>query len=751
MDEYLQPVGTVISIDGLKIEKALELACKLNNNSINFAKLIECRRNGDKEVIVFDVDVEVSQIQVHKIRPKERIAVTFYASDNIHPAIEALRSDFPRVPHLNLHMQEFPRNLCLYDQQYVDLKRRWTANRLVHDLRTWLALNAKGNLHQADQPLEPLLMNFEGFIILPHNLYKTENLSHRIYVLANLSTNPDHPFLVTTCDIPDDIPERPKERYVVSVHNCLPQVHGTIRRHPITLSGIADMTSEAGIDILEELRERLQQWKDEGREVLDSQLILLISFPKTRTKQGEVENTEIWAFKLKDKIGAIGEKIDLWKIINGSPGAILKPDLSQRGSNIFTDILNVSYELTRAMASEMNGRSVICNPNICAIGVGAFGSQLVINLARIGFGTWTLIDNDILMPHNVARHALTSSFVGMRKAEAIAYISNSVVSDCSPFSAIVGDVVASGKKTKEISDVFMKSDIILDMTASVTVARRISCDIDSKARRISLFLSPSGTDLILIAEDKRRVCSLDALEMQYYRSIYEDIRLENHLKLKGGSHRYGQSCSDITSTLPQDLIALHAALGARAIEKLIKEKSACISVWRADDIGNVERVDITTEPVIKCVIGKWNVITDKGVIKKLEKYRQAKLPNETGGILIGSFDMERKLLYLIDALPSPPDSEEWPTLYIRGCKDLQDIVSSIQEKTNGMVEYVGEWHSHPRKARTAPSDDDCKVFLWITNLMGQDGLPATMMIVGDGDQVSLFVGEMVNEENLIRG
>ena len=56
----------------------------------------------------------------------------------------------------------------------------------------------------------------------------------------------------------------------------------------------------------------------------------------------------------------------------------------------------------------------------------------------------------------------------------------------------------------------------------------------------------------------------------------------------------------------------------------------------------------------------------EALLAKLSSLREPKLPNETGGVLLGSFDVERRILYIADALPSPPDSEEWPTLYIRG-------------------------------------------------------------------------------------
>jgi hypothetical protein len=103
--------------------------------------------------------------------------------------------------------------------------------------------------------------------------------------------------------------------------------------------------------------------------------------------------------------------------------------------------------------------------------------------------------------------------------------------------------------------------------------------------------------------------------------------------------------------------------------------------------------------------------------------------------------MQRQIAYVVDALPSPPDSQEWPTLYIRGCKELPTKVEEIIQSTAGNLGYVGEWHSHPEGAATSPSGDDRKVFAWLTERMDAEGKPAMMMIVGD-NEIRLFLCEM---------
>lgn len=107
--------------------------------------------------------------------------------------------------------------------------------------------------------------------------------------------------------------------------------------------------------------------------------------------------------------------------------------------------------------------------------------------------------------------------------------------------------------------------------------------------------------------------------------------------------------------------------------------------------------------MLECRIFDWQVKLDVAIADRLQALRESKLPNETGGVLIGSFDLERRIAYVIDTIPSPPDSEEWPTLYIRGSKGLRHQVEKIVQKTDGALQYVGEWHSHPAGCSTLPS------------------------------------------------
>jgi proteasome lid subunit RPN8/RPN11 len=121
---------------------------------------------------------------------------------------------------------------------------------------------------------------------------------------------------------------------------------------------------------------------------------------------------------------------------------------------------------------------------------------------------------------------------------------------------------------------------------------------------------------------------------------------------------------------------------------------------------------------------------DRGLLDRLRRQRAERLPSETGGVLVGSFDAQRQIVHVVEAIPSPADSEEWPTLYVRGAKGLADRLRRIQDHTLGQLRYVGEWHSHPDGYGCDPSDDDRQVLDWLSENMEAEGLPGVMAIVG---------------------
>ncbi|MEX2219392.1 MAG: hypothetical protein WD749_11625 [Phycisphaerales bacterium] len=108
-------------------------------------------------------------VLANDIRGIERVAAVFEASDRDYPEVLALRNDFPLVLHLNQREREFPRSLCLYDRVWAEVRVTWTAPAFLERVRWWLAGTAQGSLHGDDQQLEPLLVSWGYWLVLPPN------------------------------------------------------------------------------------------------------------------------------------------------------------------------------------------------------------------------------------------------------------------------------------------------------------------------------------------------------------------------------------------------------------------------------------------------------------------------------------------------------------------------------------------------------------------------------------------------------
>jgi len=125
------------------------------------------------------------------------------------------------------------------------------------------------------------------------------------------------------------------------------------------------------------------------------------------------------------------------------------------------------------------------------------------------------------------------------------------------------------------------------------------------------------------------------------------------------------------------------------------------------------------------------------VIKKMMDHRSIKLPVETGGVLIGGFDLYNKIVYIVDIIPSPKDSVEEPYSYIRGFEGLSEKVEKINNVSGRRLDYVGEWHTHQKGVR--PSQLDKLALNEQVAEMSLAGLPAIMIIIGDKGKYKILL------------
>lgn len=726
-EDFTEAPGEVISPGALTIPKARELAGVMASGLLPYVRFVESRRDGDHELVVLDVEPEVPQRPVHDIRRVERIAVRFDPKDRLAPDPLALRIDFPQVPHTNFRVEEHPRSLCLFEERYEDQKPRWTAAMFAKQLHRWLSRTARGELHESDQPLEPFFVGSLTPIVLPERFYGTERIDALVRLVITAVPHRQNEFAFIAAEGEPQTEGGSEFPFMGMMVEGEPRTHGVIRLQPTNLGQLHDYLTEVGYDLVGNLKAQIKGWRESDRDVLDRSLILIVRLPKRRMDESAPESVDVWAFATLKDLRAIGQALGLWEVhaehlIDLIGGGVTQPE------DVPLDLLNPMSAFTRQQAASANGLAGPVNRRILSVGAGALGSQVMMNLMRSGYGVWTIVDEDRLLPHNLARHELGGNAVAYSKALVLSVVANGLYNGETIAKAIVADVLAP--PADDLRNAFSEAEVVLDMSASVTVARHLVHSVDSPARRVSLFLNPDGTDLVLLAEDGQRRVRLDELEMQYYRELVHRSELSRHLLRNGERIRYAHGCRDVTASISQEQVAVHAGVGARAIRRVVESPDATLAIWKANEDLGISVLKGEPVPYDRRTFGEWTLSLDPRLLRALRELRAAKLPNETGGVLLGAFDLQRKVVYVVDTIPSPPDSEEWPTLYIRGHEGLREQVEAVDRVTGGGLQYVGEWHSHPEGAGCTPSEDDQKVFAWLSAYMAQDGLPPLMVIIG---------------------
>jgi integrative and conjugative element protein (TIGR02256 family) len=735
----MEAPGASITISELTIPKALALSSYLNSGKHPYATLIDIRRDAASgvETVVFDVVVELSQTRVNQILERERLATSFLPADDVFPEVVALRDDFPWVPHLNQREVEFPRSLCLYELPYTSVRLRWTPTLFVERIRQWLSLTSEGKLHQDDQPLENVFLGQFPPLILPSDFIKSALESGnggQGAIRFGVHAVGDDPqritgFVVTNPKM-HSVPVRPD--HVVTAVIAPARKHGLIRQTPQNLRQVIDVMNEVDVDLLSILRQRLRQWKDNDATIVGARVLLLLIFPKYREEASPQETWE-WdtsGFLLIDPVQELGVHLGLWQVMPGGTLATLIGAEEDHSTEALVQIVNPVTQLTKARAAVFNGTN--CDDRkLVMVGVGALGSMTLQNLVRKGFGIWSIVDDDLMMPHNGARHALPALAAGAPKVTGMKQMMETIYEEMAVTTAGRINILRPGTEEATLSTILGEADVILDCSADVPAARQLALDSPGPARRLSLFLSPDGEQMVMLLEDKNREIKLDSLEMQFYQLLLASPSLQGHYASLGPKIRYGRSCRDLSAILSADSIAAFAGIGSKAAELLLRDDAAAIAVWKLEADISIRATWARPRREFRLRLPSFTVVWDEGVLNKMRWLRGERLPRETGGALLGCWDLSRSILYIVDVTGAPEDSLERATAFIRGSKSLSGWIAAISRISGGAIEYVGEWHSHPNGYSTNPSGDDRKVFDWIDEHLSVDGLPPAMLIVGE--------------------
>jgi hypothetical protein len=707
----------------------------LRSGSYGGAQLVSSRggnANGtDRNLLIVDVDVGLGQrALVNPIKATERVGITFVRPDWL-PSVFPLRADFPvNVPHLNLALAGQPSSLCLFEMPNEEALRITTPHVLLERIRVWLKETAYGRLHGDDQPLEPIFLDSGHVVVLPQD---GTIESFGVYGVFNVSKYQGHPVFLAKMSASTPKSASPAGMLAIMLlTKVLP--HARIRMLPQDVTELLECYDELGIGVLAELRSAFQTWAANRQLIphLAQPCLLVIRTPIERSP-GKIDGEAAKAFatlcsaeELAIKLGALFRHQEHI----GPPLTMSSPDMAEL-KTIPLQALDIRRPFSRAVAQMASGLSPDdrCLKKIVLIGAGALGSQFAMAAARMGIGVWTIVDPDHLMPHNLARHALAAQCVGAAKADAVAAEIRMLLGQdaASSIVALVTDPAAR--------QALSEADLVIDASASVPVARSLADTSLYHKPTVSIFLNPSGADLVILREGLNRNPRIDQVEMAYYWKLVNDGALGTHLSNRGEVIYPSGGCRQPSVRISQAQVGTFASLAVKRVFQDQLTSEHAVEIWRMSEDG-IAVVRLGAPLYREITIDGWTVSISEDVVRSITGARAAAGSCETGGVLVGVWDRIRERAYIVGNYPPPPDSVATSTGFVRGEDGVFQTILTVETHTAANLTYVGEWHTHPAGYSSRPSADDGILLRWISDVLLFLDVPPLMLIAGhDGLRV----------------
>ena len=290
----------VIEVDDLTSSAAASFARFVDRHAAELAAVVALRRGGAGELVELTFRTGRPQQSVVPIRRTERIGVRFAGGDSM-PFVYVLRSDFPDTAHQNLTAEGSPRAICIDDRSWAEARLTWTPAELVQRILAWFRRAAEGALHDARQPVDPLMFGTGYNIIMSRALIDNVNTQDLVAVPDDTGTLmrviPLSQLQGRTLALP----------LTVAAYRVPPAQMVRLSFAPGNLGSLADLLTARGIDLFADLRTRLAEWLNDARTNaarINSCLAVVVEMPIT-SPDGTQQGTDFRAFVTAEKVGDI--------------------------------------------------------------------------------------------------------------------------------------------------------------------------------------------------------------------------------------------------------------------------------------------------------------------------------------------------------------------------------------------------------------------------------------------------------------
>ncbi|MDM0008383.1 ThiF family adenylyltransferase [Variovorax sp. J22G73] len=356
---------------------------------------------------------------------------------------------------------------------------------------------------------------------------------------------------------------------------------------------------------------------------------------------------------------------------------------------------------------------------VVLIGCGSLGSKVSMHLARAGIGQQILVDNEVMSPHNLARHAMMeTSSLALHKAEKVKNALNGLSHlDAKAFNLDAIQLLTSSETFAEV--VPPDAILVIDTTASLQVLVASACSgamSESPVRLARAALFGQGRCAVLVLEAQGRESRVDDITVL----VFEMCRWNPGLRgaMIGNSSELqrifvGDNCRSLTTSMSDALISRSAAMVAMQVQKWISDGKPtngqlCVglgdtsnigSAWQVIDVGKTLVIDVQED-------GGWQVRVLAHVEQAIDEDARYWGNCETGGALLGHVSFEARTITIAGLVPAPIDSVRSEATFLLGTEGLNQTLVEAHATSLGHLMFVGTWHSHPMGGSHSGIDKD---------------------------------------------
>lgn len=391
--------------------------------------------------------------------------------------------------------------------------------------------------------------------------------------------------------------------------------------------------------------------------------------------------------------------------------------------------------------------SALVGKRVLLLGCGALGSAIAETVVRAGAHTLGLVDNASVKPGVLVRQRYSDADIGRPKANALRDRLNALGLACR-VSAEVFDLRSQALTRFTLDD----WDMMIDATASVSVAHRLESELAEQALAIPLVsLSVSA------AAEHGSV----AVKTPGYRGGLHQIARQGKLAAFATDAQHPlvkafwptradvkvfqpePGCSAPTFIGSAADIDHHAAgllnVGLRRMTSLPEAQASLDLIaapWLDDRQRPGDHLRFAFEGytrhheerhgyhVLRSDVAARSMAAE---LRRIARVRSDKV--ETGGLIFGEIDDSHQHIWIDSVSGPPPDSQASAEQFLCGTSGTKQLAAFRARASGQSSRFVGIWHTHP-VSRGRPSEDDLKAMVQLLHFQDYTPRQVVMLIVG---------------------